>query len=121
MRQGTILAAFVAAAACMAGSAIAEAAEARGELLYNTYCVGCHTAQVHWRERRQARDWPTLKVEVTRWQKAAGQNLDVADIDALVAYLNGRYYHFPEGDRRGSGDGEAPSIVALRAPPAASH
>ena len=25
-----------------------------GELIYKTYCIGCHTTEVHWREKRLA-------------------------------------------------------------------
>jgi mono/diheme cytochrome c family protein len=92
-----------------AGAATAPT-DSRGELLYTTYCVGCHTTQVHWRDRRQAKNWDTLKAEVVRWQKTAGLALDPADIDALAAYLNGLYYHFPEGATRSSG-----AAAALRA------
>lgn len=110
MTTGNAFAAL--AAICVAGGAIAAGSGSRGELLYNTYCVGCHTTQVHWRERRQVRDWTTLTTEVARWQKTAGQNLDAADIDALAAYLNDRYYHFPGGGTQGSGDAGAPSLAA---------
>ena len=85
--------------------------DSRGELLYTTYCVGCHTTQVHWRDRRQAKDWDTLKAEVARWQKTAGLALDAADIDALAAYLNGLYYHFPDGATRSSGAAAAPRVA----------
>ena len=94
-----------------AGAATAPA-ESRGELLYTTYCVGCHTTEVHWRDRRLAQNWPALKAEVTRWQKTAGLGLDAPDIDALAAYLNGLYYHFPEGDTRRSGDAAVPKVAA---------
>ena len=99
-------------AVALAASAAPEAGAPRGELLYTTYCVGCHTSQVHWRDRRQAQNWETLKAEVVRWQRTAGLALDAADIDALAAYLNGLYYHFPEGDTRRSGDNGAPTVAA---------
>jgi mono/diheme cytochrome c family protein len=102
--------AFIVATAMAAP--ISAPAESRGELLYTTYCVGCHTSQVHWRDRRQARDWPTLRAEVTRWQATAGLALDAADIDALAVYLNGLYYHFPEGATPKSGATDAPPIAA---------
>jgi mono/diheme cytochrome c family protein len=34
--------------------------EPRGELLYSTYCIGCHTAQIHWRDKTLATDWTIL-------------------------------------------------------------
>ncbi len=87
-------------------------AESRGELLYTTYCIGCHTKEVHWRDRRQARDWDTLRAEVARWQATAGLALEATDVDALAAYLNGLYYHFPEGAARSSGAADAPRVAA---------
>ncbi|MHB1124980.1 MAG: cytochrome C [Ramlibacter sp.] len=72
----------------------AAPAPARGELLYDTHCIECHTAQVHWRQRRQARDWTTLKAEVLRWQAAARLGWTDADLDAVAGYLNDTIYHF---------------------------
>jgi len=72
---------------------------ARGELLYTTHCQACHTAQVHWREKRLASDWAGLVVQVSRWQKNGNLAWDAEDIDDVSRYLNARYYHFaePEG------------------------
>ncbi len=39
-------------------------AQTRGELLYSTHCVTCHTTQVHWRGNKQAYDWDSLKFQV---------------------------------------------------------
>lgn len=66
----------------------------RGELLYATHCVECHTAQVHWRARRLARDWATLRAEVGRWQEAARLGWSDADIDAVTLHLNRTIYRF---------------------------
>jgi len=103
---------LIAAAALAAAGAAAAPTESRGELLYTTYCVGCHTTEVHWRDHRLAQNWATLKAEVTRWQQTAGLSLDAPDIDAIAVYLNGLYYHFPEGDTRRSGDVGVPKVAA---------
>ena len=66
----------------------------RGALLYDTHCIECHNAQVHWRDRRQARDWATLKAEVYRWQAAARLAWTEADLDAVTDYLNDTVYRF---------------------------
>jgi mono/diheme cytochrome c family protein len=66
----------------------------RGALLYDTHCIECHTAQVHWRDRQQARDWVTLKAEVFRWQAAARLAWTDAEVDAVTDYLNDAIYHF---------------------------
>lgn len=66
----------------------------RGALLYDTHCIECHTAQVHWRDRQQARDWATLKAEVLRWQAAAHLGWTDAEVEAVTDYLNDTVYHF---------------------------
>lgn len=66
----------------------------RGALLYDTHCIECHTAQVHWRDRQQARDWATLKAEVFRWQAAARLAWTEAEVDAVTDYLNDTIYRF---------------------------
>ncbi|MEK7738201.1 MAG: cytochrome c, partial [Pseudomonadota bacterium] len=39
----------------------------RGELLYSTHCIACHDAQVHWRDKKLARNWISLLAEVRHW------------------------------------------------------
>lgn len=70
----------------------------RGELLYSTYCIGCHTTQMHWREKRLATDWGSLRYQVRRWQENVAPGLAEEDITAIATYLNNLYYHFPATD-----------------------
>jgi len=67
----------------------------RGQLLYETHCIACHTSQVHWRDRRLATDWGTLRAQVRRFEGVAGLGWSDADIDAVARYLNDSIYHFP--------------------------
>jgi mono/diheme cytochrome c family protein len=97
------LLAGVALAAC---SVLAHAqpttAPARGELLYSTHCVTCHTTQMHWRNDRQAFDWDSLKFQVRRWQGNAGLAWSEADIAEVSRFLNETIYHYPQlNDRVG--------------------
>ena len=90
-------------AACTAG-AIAVAAQpvpdnSRGELLYSTHCIGCHSAQVHWRDKRLATDWASLRMQVFRWQMNTGLAWSDEEIVAVTRYLNDLYYRFPTPDR----------------------
>ena len=61
------------AAAALAGLAVPPApatlaqAPTRGALLYDTHCSGCHTTQMHWRDRRVVRDWAGLVDQVAQW------------------------------------------------------
>jgi mono/diheme cytochrome c family protein len=76
--------------------------ETRGELLYNTHCLACHTTQMHWRNGRQAFDWESLKFQVRRWQGNAGLAWNDADIAEVSRYLNEAIYHYPQiNDRVG--------------------
>lgn len=74
----------------------AKALESRAVLLYSTHCVACHTTQVHWRDRKLAKDWPGLLAEVRRWQTNAGQRWNDEDIATVARHLNGLYYHYDE-------------------------
>ena len=69
-------------------------AESRGELLYATHCIACHTTQMHWRDQRIATDWIRLKAEVRRWQRTAALNWGEADIVEVARYLNESIYRF---------------------------
>jgi mono/diheme cytochrome c family protein len=70
-------------------------AGSRGELLYSTHCIECHTVQMHWRALRLARDWDTLKAQVRRWQAVARLNWTEEDVDAVARHLNDTIYQFP--------------------------
>ena len=76
----------------------------RGELLYSTHCIACHTTQVHWRDQRLATDWQSLAHQVDRWQGNAHLQWNAEDIAAVTHYLNDLYYRFPpdKGGRKTS-------------------
>lgn len=68
---------------------------ARGELLYTTHCIACHNDKVHWRDKKLAKDWRTLRAEVRRWQKLSALGWSDEDIAAVTRYLNALHYHYP--------------------------
>lgn len=70
-------------------------AQTRGELLYSTHCVTCHTTQVHWRDNKQAYDWDSLKFQVRRWQGITGLQWSDADVTEVSRYLNETIYRYP--------------------------
>ena len=77
-------------------------AATRGELLYSTHCVACHTTQMHWRNDKKTVDWDSLKFQVRRWQGNAGLVWNDADITEVSRYLNETIYHYPQlNDRIG--------------------
>jgi mono/diheme cytochrome c family protein len=67
----------------------------RGGDLYRAYCNACHTAQVHWREKSLVHSWSDLRYQVSRWQRLAGQNWGMEEIDDVAAYLNQLFYQAP--------------------------
>lgn len=77
-------------------SAAGQDAPSRGQLLYDTHCLDCHTTQIHWRNRQAARDWGTLRAWVAHWQGQARLGWSDADVTAVTRYLNGTIYRFPE-------------------------
>ena len=70
----------------------------RGELLYSTHCIACHSTKMHWRDKKLATDWATLQSEVRRWQKLSGLGWDDDDVAQVAEYLNTLHYHFPAPD-----------------------
>ncbi|MFM9925237.1 hypothetical protein VLK31_19760 [Variovorax sp. H27-G14] len=69
--------------------------QGRGELLYSTHCVTCHTTEMHWRDKKAATDWSSLMFQVRRWQDASGLGWNESDIQAVSRYLNERFYRYP--------------------------
>ena len=85
-------------------------------MLYQTYCVACHTKQIHWRERKLAADWSSLREQVSRWQANAGLQWTDDQIDEVARYLNASIYHFSEPRQRAEkGDRAIVEFAARRA------
>ncbi|HEY0823784.1 MAG TPA: cytochrome c [Ramlibacter sp.] len=92
---------FILALAAAAAQAQPQGgASGRGQLLYSTHCVECHTTQMHWREQRLARDWNTLKAQVRRFQGVARLGWTEEDIEAVARHLNETIYRFPQSQAR---------------------
>ena len=66
----------------------------RGELLYSTHCISCHSTQVHWREKKLVTNWASLQSEVRRWQGVSKLRWGNEDIEEVARYLNVTYYHY---------------------------
>lgn len=79
--------------------AAAQQPPSRGELLYTTHCIACHSQQMHWRDKRQVTDWVTLKAQVALWQERGTLAWTGEDIQAVAAFLNDSIYRFPREDR----------------------
>jgi mono/diheme cytochrome c family protein len=107
------LVALTAAAGLAHAQQTPESVSTRGELLYSTHCIECHTTQMHWRAQRKAVDWDTLKFQVSRWQGVANLGWSNTDIDDVARYLNDTIYKFP---RQVSQRGREPGGLAAREP-----
>ncbi len=68
----------------------------RGQALYDTHCIACHDAQVHWRDNRLATDWDSLKREVRRWQSTNALAWNEADVVQVARYLNDTFYRYAQ-------------------------
>lgn len=77
-------------------SAQPEINASRGELLYTAYCITCHSTEIHWRDKKIAKDLIGLNAQVRRWQGIAGLKWSGDEIAEVTRYLNILYYHYPE-------------------------
>jgi mono/diheme cytochrome c family protein len=100
--------------ASMAAGQDTTADELRGELLYSTHCIACHTTQAHWRKDRLATDWTSLKFQVRRWQNNIALGWSEDDVTAVARYLNHLFYHFPATDTTKSGEADAARAIAAQ-------
>lgn len=74
----------------------------RGAMLYANHCIACHATQMHWRAKRQASDWASLREQVLRWQGVARLEWSDEDVLDVVRHLNDTIYRFaPPPDPRG--------------------
>lgn len=80
----------------LAAAAAPALAQSRGELLYATHCISCHSQQMHWREKSVVSDWVSLQFQVRRWQGAASLGWDEADVAEVARYLNATIYRFEQ-------------------------
>lgn len=100
---------LAALAVLLGAAAVAPCAygQSRGELLYSTHCISCHTSEMHWRDKKVAVDWRSLRFQVRRWQGNAGLGWSEADIQDVTRYLNESIYRYTE-----TSDSLAPNAAA---------
>jgi mono/diheme cytochrome c family protein len=96
-----LLAACLVAATPAVAQPRPETTPSRGELLYSTHCIACHTAEMHWRQKKLATDWESLERQVRRWAANAGLAWPDDDVAAVARYLNAAYYRFALPSVRG--------------------
>jgi hypothetical protein len=74
----------------------------RGELLYTTHCLACHSGTVHWRDKKLVTDPASLQAQVRRWQRLSGLGWGDQDVVEVARYLNALYYHYAPSDWSGA-------------------
>ena len=96
--------------AAVASTAWAQGATqpSRGELLYSTHCIACHTQQIHWREQKLVTDWASLDGQVRRWARNTGLTWSDSDVVEVARYLNALHYRFPAPSVTGAEGGGIP-------------
>ena len=67
---------------------------ARGQEAYQTYCVKCHTDEVYTRENHFVKSLDALRKQVVRCKDANDIPWFDEDVDAVVQFLNTKYYKF---------------------------
>jgi mono/diheme cytochrome c family protein len=65
---------------------------ARGKLLYETHCGGCHYERVHERMQTKVGDMGDLRDEVARWAAQTRRPFTLEDLEDVVQYLNESHY-----------------------------
>jgi mono/diheme cytochrome c family protein len=107
---------LLAACALMAAPAAAQAppgvTPSRGELLYATHCIACHTREIHWRQKKLAHDWASLNAQVRRWAANAGLGWSDEEIADVAGYLDATLYRFRPPPGTAAGDGNPPPGLA---------
>jgi mono/diheme cytochrome c family protein len=102
------LALVVAACAALSVSPAVQAQNAdRGELLYETYCTGCHGSVVHLRERR-AGTFNEITGQVARWQASLGLTWTAPEIADVARYLDRKFYKLSRAVSGASGTNQQP-------------
>lgn len=86
------LASWLLLAACPAVAAAQDAA--RGRVLYETYCGGCHYERVHDRLRTEVKDLSDLRDLVARWAPQTKRSFSLDEREDMVQYLNESHYRF---------------------------
>lgn len=102
--NGIEIGALVALVLGAVSAAAQPAAEvSRGQLLYDTHCLACHSEKLHWRDGRLVKDWPTLKDQVRRFQAVANLAWSDEDITEVASYLNRSIYRLPQAGKATAG------------------
>jgi mono/diheme cytochrome c family protein len=84
----------LALALCLVGLPAAAQDAARGKLLYETHCGGCHYERVHQRDRAKSpvKSLSGLRDEVVLRAGQTGRPFTLEDLEDVAEYLNRSHY-----------------------------
>lgn len=85
----------IAIAALLVAGAATAADPARGRVLYEARCGGCHNDSVHNDNSRKARNFEEARARVADFSMQLKTGWSGAQVDDVAVYLNERYYGFP--------------------------
>ena len=74
---------------------IALPVPARGQLLYENHCMGCHVSVVHLRTDRRAKSLPEIRAWVMHWSGYLKLRWGKDEVEEVVNHLNRTFYKFP--------------------------
>lgn len=69
--------------------------EGRGAALYASHCVSCHDSLMHMQGDRRTGSYSGVADKVRFYSELQRLEWTQQETDAVAAYLNGAYYHFP--------------------------
>jgi mono/diheme cytochrome c family protein len=71
---------------------------ARGKLLYETHCGGCHYERLHERNRDRSlvKSLSDLRDQVAQRAALTGRPFSLDDLSDIAAYLNRSYYRLTQ-------------------------
>jgi hypothetical protein len=89
-----LFAAAIYSSSVMADDGSMKDAIAHGEKAHSEHCVKCHTDSVYTRENRRVKSIDALGKQVRRCRDNIGISWFDEDTDAVVQFLNQKYYKF---------------------------
>ena len=100
MKNPVIRPLIMATLVCCSFTVIADAAKSNDKLYdhgskkHNDHCLKCHTDKVYTRENRFVKSLNALGKQVVRCKDNTGAPWFDSDTDAVVHFLNEKYYKF---------------------------
>jgi hypothetical protein len=71
-----------------------QADVAKGKMLVEQACSGCHDTSVYSRPDKKMKSLSAIQAQVERCPKPAGMQWSEQDSKDVVEYLNKEYYHY---------------------------